>query len=118
MGGLSKHFSRHEIACKCGCGFNSMDAETLRVADEVRDFVGKPITPSSGARCPAYNRKVGGVSFSQHVLARAMDLPVDNPREVYAYLHQKYPDRYGLGLYRTFVHIDTRSTGPARWDES
>lgn len=115
MGDISKYFSRHEIACKCGCGFNSMDVETLAVADDAREFVGHPITPSSGARCFEYNREVGSNDASQHPLARAIDLPVNDPLALYAYLCDKYPNKYGFGLYRTFVHIDTRSGGDARW---
>ncbi|MDH3325867.1 MAG: D-Ala-D-Ala carboxypeptidase family metallohydrolase [Gammaproteobacteria bacterium] len=110
---ISKHFTRSEIACKCGCGFDSMDAETLKIADEVRDFVGYPITPSSGARCLIHNRNIGSSDTSQHVKARAMDLPLKNPKLAYDWLCVKYPDRYGFGLYKTFIHIDT-ATGPAR----
>lgn len=112
---ISKHFTRKEIACKCGCGFDSMDVETLSIADEAREFVGHSITPSSGARCPTHNRNVGGSSKSQHVKARAMDLPVDDPVALYNYLDEKYPDQYGFGLYETFVHIDSRSGNAARW---
>lgn len=112
---ISDHYTRAEVACKCGCGFDSMDVETLRVADEAREFEGAPITPSSGCRCPNHNRNVGGSSKSYHVQARAMDLPSRNPVALYNYLNDKYPNRYGLGLYDSFVHIDTRSGLPARW---
>lgn len=117
MDKISEYFYRHEIACKCGCGFDSMDAQTLRIADEVREFTGQSITPSSGARCFKYNRSdaVKSNDDSQHPLARAMDLPVENPRKVYEFLCEKYPHQYGFGLYETFVHIDTRSGVPARW---
>jgi uncharacterized protein YcbK (DUF882 family) len=117
MDKISKYFNRHEVACKCGCGFDSMDAETLKLADEVREFEGRPITPRSGARCKEHNTKVGGGKRSQHLYARAMDLPVTSPDEVYAYLCAKYPGMYGFGVYDTFVHIDTRTNGPARWDK-
>jgi hypothetical protein len=48
---ISKHFTRAEVACKCGCGFDSMDIETLKIADEARDFANEGITPSSACRC-------------------------------------------------------------------
>jgi len=47
---ISKYFTDDEIACKCGCGFKSIDAETLAIADLSRDFVGESITTSSGSR--------------------------------------------------------------------
>ena len=112
---LSTYFTRAEMACKCGCGFDTMDYETLKLADECRWFVGHPITPSSAARCANHNANIGGAKDSQHVLSRAIDLPVNDPKALYNYLCEKYPDRYGFGLYKTFVHIDTRTNGPARW---
>jgi zinc D-Ala-D-Ala carboxypeptidase len=116
IGHLSDHFWRYEVACKCGCGADSMDVETLHLAELVRDFVDAPISPSSGYRCLEYNRKIGSGDKSQHPKARAMDLPVPDPTKVYDYLCRLYPDRFGFGLYDTFVHIDTRTIGPARWD--
>lgn len=116
MGDISKHFDRQEIACKCGCGFDTMDAETLKVADEIRDFVGSSITPSSGARCLAHNVEIGGSKNSQHTKGRAMDLPVPDPGAVYRFLCTRYEGLYGIGVYHSFVHIDTRTNGPARWD--
>ena len=94
-----------------------MDIETLKIADECRDFVDQSITPSSGARCYKYNRTpaVGSNDQSQHPKCRAMDLPVPDPKELYDWLCAKYPDKYGFGLYKSFVHIDTRTGGAARW---
>lgn len=113
---ISRWFTREEVACHCGCGFDTMDAETLRIADEVRDYVGVPIAPTSGARCLKHNRSVGSTDQSQHVIARAIDLPVPDPMDVYNWLCDKYPDRYGFGVYVNsgFVHVDSRR-GPARW---
>lgn len=112
---LSEFFYRHEMACKCGCGADSMDVETLRIADEVRRFNNSPITPTSGHRCVKHNRHEGGEEDSQHLYARALDLPVTDPRAVYQYLCWKYPNRYGFGLYESFVHVDSRSGPPKRW---
>jgi uncharacterized protein YcbK (DUF882 family) len=112
---ISEFFYRHEVACKCGCGADSMDVETLQLADEVRRFNNSPITPTSGHRCLNHNRAIGSEDTSQHVKARALDLPVADPRAVYQYLCWKYTERYGFGLYESFVHVDSRSGPPARW---
>ena len=111
---ISKHFTRAEVRCRCGCRFDTMDIETLMLADAVRDYVGKSITPNSGARCLAYNRAIGSSDESWHVKARAMDLPVENPRRVYDWLCETFPFQYGFGLYRAFVHVDSRPI-PGRW---
>ena len=42
--------------------------------DIVREKYGKPITVSSGYRCPALNKVVGGASTSQHTKGQAADL--------------------------------------------
>lgn len=115
MGDLSKNFSRKEFACHCGCGFDTIDSETLMIVQEARFFMDEPITPSSGARCLAYNRKIGSKDTSQHVLGRAVDLPVSDPKKLYDYLCNRYKNQYGFGLYKTFVHIDSRTNGGARW---
>jgi uncharacterized protein YcbK (DUF882 family) len=112
---ISKYFSDDEIACKCGCGFKAIDPEVLKLADDVREFVGMPITPSSGCRCASHNAAVGGEPNSYHMRGMAIDLPVSDPKAVYKYLTQKYGGRYGFGLYKTFVHVDCRPGKGARW---
>ena len=118
---ISKYFWRSEMLCKCGkCGMDTMDGETLMIADVVREFVGHSIAPSSANRCPWWNGKEGGGYSSQHLLSRALDLPVKNPKEVYDMLCEKFPGKYGFGWYdspdpdKRFVHVDSR-TPEARW---
>lgn len=117
MGDLTRDFSRSEFACKCGCGFDTVDAELILVLQDVRNHFESPISINSGCRCEAYNKKVGGSQNSQHKLGRAADIAVKDypPESVQHYLEGKYPGSYGIGRYNTFTHIDTRSNGPARW---
>ena len=122
MGDLSVHFSRHEFACNgmgkgiCQCGFDTVDAETLEVLEEVRTHFGEAVTVNSGCRCDKYNKHVGGSPNSKHKEGRACDIMVNNvqPVEVYHFLDTKYPNQYGIGSYDTFTHIDTRGY-KARW---
>ena len=44
------------------------------VLEPLRAYAGKPIVISSGYRCPALNRAVGGASQSQHLRGEAADL--------------------------------------------
>ena len=114
---ISKYFTKKEIACKCGCGFDTIDPEVLAIADDVREFEGHPITPNCGCRCPKHNKEVGGAPKSYHVRGMAMDMPTSNPERLYNYLNEKYKGRYGFGLYNTFVHIDCRHGIPWREDK-
>lgn len=113
---IAPHFSRHEFACRCGCGFDTIDAATLAILEQVRTHFGAPVIVTSAARCPDHNRAVGGASNSQHLYGRAADIKVRNvdPRTVHEYVADTFPHA-SLGLYNTFVHIDTRTDGPARW---
>lgn len=124
MGDISKNISRHEVACKCGCGYDTIDAETVSVVqdccDHFADSLGVErvtLVINSGCRCDSHNNKVGGSKNSTHKKARAMDIKITpiQPEKVYEYLDKKYPGKYGIGKYETFTHIDTRSGAAARW---
>ena len=113
MSKVSAHFSRSEFACKCGCGLSSVSPALVVVLEAVRNHFDAPVIINSACRCPAYNEEIGGVLLSQHLLGTAADIRVEGrtPQEVADWLELQYPDRYGIGLYRTFTHIDVR---PAR----
>lgn len=113
---LSAHFHRAEFACRCGCGFDTVDMATLRILEAVRQHFGQPVTVTSAARCREYNAAVGGASNSQHRFGRAADIQVQgvDAGEVHDWIAEHYPGA-SLGRYLTFTHVDTRSGGPARW---
>lgn len=118
MGDISKNISRSEIACKCGCGFDTIDAVTARAVQDACDHFAEQLDVprvvldiSSGARCEERNRSEGGSYRSQHLLGRAIDFKIRcvSPIEVQAYLLAKYPDRFGIGTYSNFTHFDSRN---------
>ena len=112
----AKHFTREEFECKCGCGFDTVDAELLDVLEELRAWFNEPIMINSGCRCAKHNESEGGKPNSQHLYGRAADIVVRNvpASEVYEYLNTRFPDDYGMKAYATFTHIDTR-TNRGRW---
>ena len=116
MGDLSKDFSRHEFACKCGCGFDTVDTELLKALQIIRGRLDSPITITSGCRCDEYNREVGGKENSQHKKGRAADIVVSgiSPRAVAALVGTLVG--VSCGRYDTFTHIDTRSGPSVSWD--
>ena len=118
MGDISRHFSRYEFRCRCKdhCGLDTIDGETLHVLEQVRVHFDKPIRITSAFRCFDHNLSVGGSFDSQHTKGRAADIQVEDtsPSEVYAYIDALYPNKFGLGSYSDFTHIDTRSI-KARW---
>ena len=116
MSKLSQHFDRSEFACQCGCLFDTVDIELIEALEVVREHFAAPVTITSGCRCIDHNMKVGGSYDSQHTKGRAADFKVQGktPQEVYDFLCRTYPDRYGIGLYDSWVHFDSRSQ-KARW---
>ena len=123
MSYVSKWFKPAEFACRCGCGFGTkaddVNVGLLNVLDDVREHFGKPVYVVSGCRCKKHNTKVGGAKGSKHMLGIAADIKVRGvePIEVYGYLTEKYPKTFGIGLYKSWVHVDVRSNC-ARWDET
>lgn len=47
---------------------------TAKLCEDIRALTGHPIFVSSGYRCPALNKAVGGASKSQHMLGEAADI--------------------------------------------
>lgn len=96
---------------------------TLRVLEWLRaELGGKPVHVTSGYRDPAYNWAVGGSARSLHVACNAFDVQVTGTASLaLAERLSAHPEarRLGIGVYRTFVHVDTRGTlgrpAPARW---
>lgn len=54
---------------------------------------GRPITVTSGYRCPALNRLVGGVSNSQHMTGCAADLICPDMSELFEILSETETDK-------------------------
>ena len=54
----------------------NLQALCTMILQPVRDVYGKPMTITSGFRCPALNKAVGGVATSQHLNGEAADINV------------------------------------------
>ena len=111
------YFTTEEFACPCDCGFgseeNDIDPDLIENLNMMRTLYGKPMVVTSGARCKAYNARVGGLADSAHLphpltsQCRAVDIHVNNGFSRYELI------RIGLnvGFYRfglgpDFLHFD------------
>lgn len=110
---LSEHFSVAEFSCHgqtCGCSETKIDDKLVAYLEQIREHFGARTYISSGYRCPTHNAAVGGASKSYHMRGQAADITVEGiaPAEV-----AKYAESIGIlgiGLYESFVHVDTRTT--------
>ncbi|GAA5483246.1 YcbK family protein [Haloferula sargassicola] len=127
LGGLGlRHIRPHEVInahhrTRCGVPNHLPPRElwerlgpTLKVADEMRERLGVPLRViASVYRSPAYNAQCpGAATRSQHIENRALDLIFDTSPEHVArmakHLRAEGFFRGGVGLYPSFVHVDTR----------
>lgn len=113
---LSANFCVKEFACHDGSDYILIDTELVVLLQKIREHFNKPVTINSAYRNATYNKKIGGVSNSQHTKGTAADIVVSGttPKEVAQYAEYVMPNSGGIGLYSSFTHVDTRAKR-SRW---
>ena len=113
---LTKNFSVAEMSCNC----RSCDAEMgpffMAKLQVFREEFGEPMHITSGARCPSYNREVGGAKRSRHlsepdkgIYARAVDIQIPDSEYRIKLVRLAFQyDFNGVGIGKDFVHLDDR----------
>ena len=78
MGDLSKHFSKREFACKCGKVHEfTMDSELIDKLEKLHALTNaRAIYITSGYRCPAHSKSVGGYMNDAHTKGIAADITI------------------------------------------
>ena len=109
---LTKNFKFNEFFCNGVIPPQEYWQNIKEVATElqkVRDILGKPIIITSGYRSPAYNKKIGGATYSQHLTGKAVDSKMAgvNVNKYLAYL-VRYTSFNGFGIANSYIHTDTR----------
>lgn len=121
---LSPHFVVEEFDCHDGTKVQKRDYDGLeylckQFLEPLRKKFGS-VTINSGFRTKAYNARIGGASKSFHVYTmhdgndQAADVRCarGNPTQWRNFMagirSKKRSGKGGLGLYRTFVHVDLR----------
>lgn len=119
-GWVSAHFREHELACPC-CGKYIHNLRLIYALEKLRRLCGnRPITVTSGTRCPAWNKAVGGSRKSKHLKGEAADIVVRemHPLEIMVLIPEVAQfDHGGVGVFDHFMHLDVRPNGPARWGD-
>lgn len=122
MGDISKNFSMSEFACHDGTHVPERYRQNVvdlveRILQPLRNHVGVPVIIRSGYRTPSWNKKVGGVDGSQHLVGKAADIlvPGFGKIDLYNLINNRF-DPPGLGIYDSEpIHVDIRP-GHSRWD--
>jgi zinc D-Ala-D-Ala carboxypeptidase len=81
----------------------NLTALAQKVLQPLRDKLGRPITITSGYRCPRLNAAVGGERLSQHLMGEAADILAAGMtvQELYAYIKQS-----GLAFDQLIIEHD------------
>jgi len=110
-----KYFTEAEFACKCGCGFKTIDPKLGVLLDAIREHFDTPCIVNSGCRCKTHNKNVGGAqktatsAGSQHLYGRAADIVLKGiPPALVAEVAIQL-GATGTKVYDTFTHVDVRS---------
>jgi uncharacterized protein YcbK (DUF882 family) len=121
---ITENFSLSEFDCKDGSELpTALLPNVLDLADNLqvlRDYLGVPISINSAYRSLEHNRKIGGSTSSQHLLAKAADIVVESktPEQVANIIKYLISEgkmiQGGLKAYNTFTHYDIRGH-KARW---
>lgn len=121
---LTPNFQLKEFFCRDGTPVpDEYIPNVIEVAKNLqvlRDYLKTPIIINSGYRTPAYNKKVGGVSNSQHLYGKAADIrstkytPAQVRSAILELIDRGEMRSGGLGWYDNFLHYDIGN--PRQWD--
>lgn len=114
---LTRNFRVGEFACTDGTDPIFISPELVEVLQKIRDHFGKAVTITSAYRTPPKNKACGGAIYSQHLYGTAADIKVKDvtPKAVAQYAEKLLKNKGGIGIYKTFTHIDVRAV-KSRWN--
>jgi len=108
VGDLTRHFSRREFACRCGCGYDRIAGDLAFRLEVLRTRIGQPIYVNSGCRCEKHNAAVRGAKNSYHLRGMAADIHADlDPVELGRAAAESGWFR-GIIVHAWGVHVDIR----------
>lgn len=96
----------------------NLTALVNNVLDPLRKAYGKPLTVSSGYRCPALNKAIKGALNSQHMIGQAADIDTGDRQQnklLFEYIRKNLPfDQLIDESNFAWVHVSFRNDGKNR----
>ena len=110
-----KYFSRNEFKCS-ETGNNQIQDEFIHALDKLRGSCGFPFAITSGYRDPLHSAEINKEKAGQHTLGIAADIAVAGGAQRFMIVSKALELGFsGIGVAKTFVHVDTRTTDPMLW---
>ena len=98
---------------------NEMDPEFIHRLDLLRERVGFPMIVTSGYRDITHPAEINKPEPGYHTKGLAADIKVTNGFERMNIVHEALKLNFGgIGVSKTFIHIDDRKTTPVMWTYS
>ena len=110
-----KFFKRDEFKCS-ETGNNEIQDEFIHALDKLRESCGFPFAITSGYRDPSHSAEIKKERPGQHTLGIAADIAVAGGAQRFMIVSKALELGFsGIGVAKTFVHVDTRTTDPMLW---
>lgn len=113
---LSDNFQSSEFECKCSnkeCVEQRVSIDLIESLQKARTALNTGFVVTSGYRCEAHNKAIGGAKSSQHLKGNAADIKTKDMDKLDTEL-QKHFDAIG-DAKPSFLHVDIRRDAKRRW---
>ena len=110
-----KYFKVEDFNCQ-ETGENEMCPDFLQKLDALREVCGFPFIITSGYRSPNHSIEAKKSKPGTHSQGIAADIKVVGGAQRMAIIRNASIMGFnGIGVAKTFVHVDTRETTPVAW---
>ena len=110
-----RHFKIEEFDCQ-ETGENEMQPEYLEKLNELREVCGFPFVITSGYRSTQHSREAVKERPGTHTKGIAADIAITSGSRRYQLVSTAIAHGFtGIGIAKTFIHLDTRTTTPVIW---
>lgn len=119
-----KNYFVNESACRCDICKSitplDMDHNALYKFNQIREYLGAPLTMTSGKRCASHpvefkKFKRTGAYTGQHFLGNAADIKCTGNLRYKVLVCAIALGATGIALGKTYIHIDFRKGTPTTW---
>ena len=113
-----KYFSLDEFKCSHS-GENQIVPEFVEKLDHLREECGFPFVITSGYRCHWHPVEMKKERPGMHTKGIAADIKISNGFQRYLLIKKALEHGFtGIGVAKTFIHLDTRMDTPVIWTYS
>ena len=110
-----QYFKLSDFNCQ-ETGENEMDPDFIMSLDKLREACGFPFIITSGYRSPRHSLEAKKSVPGQHSGGIAADIRVDGGAQRWTIVTKAIEKGFtGIGVAKTFIHVDRRVSSPMLW---